>query len=176
MHRAEGTVPPLLQQTYHVAVALIRQGDAVLLVHQQAPHDPAATWALPGGVAKHGELLTEALVREVREETGLKVQQIGHVAYMLQYDQPAEGYQSLVVVFEITAWHGTLQIVDPDQVILNAKFMPVSEALAKIAALPWRRMREPLVAYLTSTARPGSLWLYRQHENIEQLIARIAPQ
>jgi len=44
-----------------------------LLVQQQAPHDPAATWSLPGGVAEHGELLTEAHVREVFEETGLEV-------------------------------------------------------------------------------------------------------
>lgn len=168
--------PPIHQQTYHVAVALIRRSDAVLLVQQQGPDDPAPTWALPGGVAEHGELLTEALVREVREETGLEVDQIGYVAYTIQYDQPAEGYQSLVVVFEINAWHGTPYISDPDKMILDAKFMPVSEALAKIAALPWRRMHEPLVAYLTGTAPPGSLWVYRQHDTIEQLVAQIPPQ
>ncbi len=68
------------QQTFHIAVALIRQDDAVLLVQQQGPHDAASSWALPGGVAEHGELCTEALVREVREETGLEIQQIGQVA------------------------------------------------------------------------------------------------
>lgn len=163
------------RQTYHVAVALIRQGNTVLLVHQQGPDDPAPTWALPGGVAEHGELLTEALVREVREETGLDVQQIGHVAYMVQYDQPAEAYQSLVVVFEIATWQGTLHMADPDQMILEAKFVPIPEALARIAALPWRRMREPLGAYLTGNAPPGSLWLYRQHNGTEQLVAQISP-
>jgi 8-oxo-dGTP diphosphatase len=165
----------MLQQMYHVAVALIRRGDAVLLVHQQAPHDSAPTWALPGGGAEHGELLTEVLVREVREETGLEVDQIGHVAYIIQYDQPMEGYQSLVVVFEIAAWHGDVHIADPDRLILDASFMPVSEALAKIDTLPWRRMREPLVAHLTSTAPPGNLWLYRQQGSMEQQVARIAP-
>lgn len=163
------------QRTFHVAVALIRRGDTVLLVQQQGAHDAAATWALPGGVAERGELLTEALVREVREETGLEVQQIGHIAYIMQYDQPAEGYQSLVMAFEIDTWHGDVQIADPDHVILDTAFLPISEAIAHIEALPWRHIREPSVAYLTGTALPGSLWLYRQHNNTEQLIAQIAP-
>jgi len=164
------------QQIYQVAVALIRRGDAVLLVRQQGAHDAAATWALPGGVAEHGELLTEALVHEVREETGLDIDQIGHIAYIIQYDQPAESYQSLVVVFEIDAWHGDIRIADPDEMILDTAFVSTSEALAVIEGLPWRRMREPLVAYLTGTALPGSLWMYRQHDGTEQLITQITPR
>ena len=51
----------------------MRLGDEVLLVKQQGPEDLEAHWALPGGVAEPGALLVEALVREVREETGLQV-------------------------------------------------------------------------------------------------------
>jgi ADP-ribose pyrophosphatase YjhB (NUDIX family) len=45
----------------------MRREDAVVLVHQGPPG--AEFWALPGGVVDDGELVPEALVREVREET-----------------------------------------------------------------------------------------------------------
>jgi len=45
-------------------VLLIRRGQAPLL----------GEWSLPGGVLECGETLCEAVVREVREETGLTVE------------------------------------------------------------------------------------------------------
>ncbi len=53
--------------------ALIRRGDTVLLVRHQASHDEAHPWYLPGGVVEPGEHLHHALLREVREETGLTI-------------------------------------------------------------------------------------------------------
>lgn len=45
-------------------IVLVRRGQAPL----------SGTWSLPGGVLELGEALTEAVVREVREETGLEVE------------------------------------------------------------------------------------------------------
>ena len=56
----------------HLATALVRRGDAVLLVASRYPNHPAPLWNLPGGRQRNGELLGEAVLRELREETGLE--------------------------------------------------------------------------------------------------------
>ena len=50
---------------------VVRDG-AVLLV-KRAAEPLAGQWSLPGGMVEAGETLEEALVRELREETGLAV-------------------------------------------------------------------------------------------------------
>jgi 8-oxo-dGTP diphosphatase len=52
--------------------ALIFQGDSVLLV-QRGKEPLKGFWSLPGGAVEAGELVEEALRREVLEETGLTV-------------------------------------------------------------------------------------------------------
>ena len=61
--------------------AVIIDDDQLLLIRRG--HGPAAgAWSVPGGRVAFGELLVEALVREVKEETGLDVavgDYLGHV-------------------------------------------------------------------------------------------------
>ena len=47
---------------------------------------PKALWGLPGGAMDLGESVGQAVVREVREETGLEVQPTGLVGI---YSDPA---------------------------------------------------------------------------------------
>lgn len=54
-----------------VGAVVVRDG-AVLLV-QRAGEPLKGQWTLPGGAVELGETLTEALQRELREETGLEV-------------------------------------------------------------------------------------------------------
>jgi mutator protein MutT len=52
--------------------AVIVDGDSVVLVKRA--HEPLkGEWSLPGGTVEVGETLVDAVVREVREETGLTV-------------------------------------------------------------------------------------------------------
>jgi 8-oxo-dGTP diphosphatase len=57
------------------AFAVVRRGERILMVQNERriAGRPTRTWDLPGGQVEPGELLVEALVRELREETGLEV-------------------------------------------------------------------------------------------------------
>lgn len=57
--------------TVRVTAVVIRQG-CILLVRQHV--DSRREWSLPGGRLERGEQVSEALVREVEEETGIVVE------------------------------------------------------------------------------------------------------
>ena len=62
-----------------VSAAILRDGQ-VLLVRRARP--PAGgLFSLPGGVVEVGETLTEALEREVREETSLTIEPVALAGY-----------------------------------------------------------------------------------------------
>lgn len=157
-----------------VAAAVIWRGEELLLVRQQGTHDPAPSWALPGGVVEPGELPTEAMVREVREETGLDVLNPGRLLYVNAEADAAGTSRGTAFVFEVAEWRGTLLSADPDDVILQVRFFPVAEAVEKLEALPFAAMREPIVAHLRGAAEPGALWLFRHNaDGSATLVGRV---
>lgn len=56
-----------------VAVGAIAVRDGCLLMVRRARAPGGGLWSLPGGRVERGELLEEAVTREVREETGVEV-------------------------------------------------------------------------------------------------------
>jgi 8-oxo-dGTP diphosphatase len=57
-----------------VSAAIIRDGH--VLVARRARGPALGVWTLPGGVVEAGETLSEALVREVAEETGMTIEPV----------------------------------------------------------------------------------------------------
>ena len=81
--------------------ALIEDGGRVLLVKRaRAPF--ARYWSLPGGHVEAGETMAEAVVREVREETGIEVGDLRQIdfAEIIRRDGGGKfSYHFVLVVF-----------------------------------------------------------------------------
>lgn len=67
--------------TIAVGAICVRDGQLLLIRRRHAP--ARGRWSLPGGRVEIGELLADALKREVREETGLEIS-VGDLAGILE--------------------------------------------------------------------------------------------
>ncbi|KXB03375.1 DNA mismatch repair protein MutT [candidate division MSBL1 archaeon SCGC-AAA261G05] len=83
-----------LEKTPHLTVDVIVQTEeGVVLVKRK--NDPfKGKWAIPGGFVKRGETVEQAAYREVKEETGLKIELGGIVGI---YSDPKRDPQGHIV-------------------------------------------------------------------------------
>jgi 8-oxo-dGTP diphosphatase len=92
-----------------VGAVIVRNGRVVLV---KRAHEPLkGEWSLPGGAVEVGETLATALVREVREETGLDVS-VGPIVEVLdRVHHDAEGrieYHFVILDYVCAVIGGTL--------------------------------------------------------------------
>jgi 8-oxo-dGTP diphosphatase len=144
-----------------VVAAVVRRGDEIVLVRQQGPDDPAPNWALPGGVVEPGELLYEALARELREETGLAMVRPTRLLNVSQLKIPEGRWAGTwtAFAFEVDI-DGEIDCADPDGLVLEARWVGVQEAVRLLSALSLPSMRDPIVAYLRGRAEVPTVWVW----------------
>ena len=78
------------------AIALIRDERGRVLLVKQTGGPFAGSWLLPGGRAGDDESAVHALVREVREETGLTMTD---AVYVAGYRTSGDGYDLTVLMY-----------------------------------------------------------------------------
>lgn len=80
-------------------------------------------WGLPGGMVDWGEDLTTSIHRELMEETGLEVAQMGRLVGIYSSPDRDPRIHSICVVVAVEA-QGTMQIQDPMEVLDVKAFSP----------------------------------------------------
>ena len=150
---------------YHIASAILRRGNDVLLVQQ--PSDDGLYWMMPGGYVEDGELLHEAIIREIKEETNLDVHAIDNLVSISNTRQLTSDLHSYAFTFEVTQFSGTIDFVhDPDELIHDARFFSIDDALVEMESIPWQSLREPAIRYLRGETPAGMLYQY-QHTTLK---------
>ena len=109
--------------------AVVIEDERVVLVRRGRP--PAyGEWSLPGGAVEPGEMLEEAVVREVQEEIGLKVEVVEVVAVLDRIFRDEEGeaqYHYVLIDFLCRKIGGKMQASSD---VISCSLVPFS-ALAQ---------------------------------------------
>lgn len=146
----------MARREFVVAAAILLDAKGrVLLVGNDWQGYGNVRYTLPGGVVERGESTLEALSREVKEETGLIITDVHHLAYAVHVEDRRRNDRAVSFAFHAN-YDGLLNPRDPDGFIVEARFFPVEEVKDIIPIAP---LREPLVAYLSGTA-PGRFYAY----------------
>lgn len=123
---------------------IVIEDDRILLLNQSA--DGQRDWSLPGGKLEDGETLSEALTRELKEETGLDIEP-GRLLYVCDH-LPA---QVVHMTFEARRVGGTIGDIKAGvdtTPIHGVEFVPVS----KLTSLGFSEK----FAELVTTGFPGA--------------------
>ena len=121
-----------------LCVGAIAVHDGCLLLVRRG-HGPAAgEWAVPGGRLEAGELVAEAVVRELREETGLEGV-CGELVGWVERIDLEDGYHFVILDFEVTVLDDTVPVPGDDAA--EAAWVPLDQVVD-------RRLVEGLAEFL----------------------------
>lgn len=110
------------------ACALILKNDSILLVNQNVPTQNEPIWLPPGGGVELGETITGTLLREIHEETNLRISEI-RLRYIHEFIQLP--FHAVEFYYIAEQFEGRLKIgYDPEmaggsQQILDVRFVPI---------------------------------------------------
>lgn len=158
----EVRLPPVADdglRHWEVAGGVIVEAEELLLV-ENLRRNGKRDWSTPGGVVDPGETSVEALTREVREETGLTVDDWTGPVYHVEVIAPDAGFVLRVEAHRALSYSGRILIDDPDGIVTAAEFVSAGVAVERLAdATPW--VGEPLLAHLDDQVPHGHRFRYR---------------
>lgn len=118
-----------------VGVFIFKDGKFAML-QRQGSHG-AGTWSVPGGHLEFGESFEETAEREIKEETGLDIQNIRFGAVTNDYFESENKHY--VTIWMLSDWKaGELQIMEPDKCIAAA--WESFDTLPSPLFLPWNQL------------------------------------
>ncbi len=128
----DAIIPTAVNHTLGVGAVVLHE-DKILIVKDRIHQ----TYKLPGGFIDDGEHISQAIVREVFEETGVKVAFESVVS--LGHFTPAQfGESNLYVIALAVPLSTRIEIQDVDE-ILEARWMNVHEYLGREDVLPYNK-------------------------------------
>ncbi len=143
-----------------VAGGVVVDGEGRVLLVNNRRRNGSTDWSPPGGVVDPGESPIVALGREVNEETGLIVDGWGEPLYRVEVTAPGFGFFLQVVAHRAESFAGEIAIDDPDQIVIDARFMETDAAIEMMVDAPqW--VREPMAAHLVEGVSDGRTFAYR---------------
>ncbi len=132
-----------------VAVGTIirRPGDEGIVLLRRAIEPGYGLWVFPGGYVDRGEAVTDAAIREAREECGIDIR-LDALVNVYSYT----GRVPVIIVYAATWLGGTLTI---DEESLDARI--VTPETVPWDALAFRSTREALGDYYAGRTHPSAL-------------------
>ncbi len=115
-----------------VTGAVVRAGKVLYVRRNYEPNK--GTWTLPGGYAEHTETLDEAVVRELREETGIEARVLGVVGVRSRW---GEAGGAVLVIFRCELVAGEPQADDHE--ISAAEFFDAEQIATLTPVFPLSR-------------------------------------
>lgn len=113
-----------------IAVRALILHDARLLVVNAYPGNRSDLWCAPGGGVHPGTSLPDNLIREVHEETGLRITPT-FPAMINEFHDPATGFHQVEVFFRCSLSDATLDPLwhDPEGIVTTRRFVTRSQLL-----------------------------------------------
>ena len=115
-----------------VTGAVVRDGKVLYVRRNYEPNK--GTWTLPGGYAEHIETLDEAVIRELREETGIEARVLGVVGVRSRWGEAGGG---VLVIFRCELVAGEPRADDYE--ISAAEFLNADQIAALSPVFPLSR-------------------------------------
>ncbi|MGG0186531.1 NUDIX domain-containing protein [Bacillus rhizoplanae] len=122
----------------NVVSALIYDDNENILIVKNIKGD-SFYWSLPGGAVEGEETLEQAIIREVKEETGFNVVVTGLSSVREMFFEE-RGHHALIITFHAKIIDGEININDPDNDIVEVRWAN-SESVKELMPSLFERLK-----------------------------------